>query len=308
VAAEKALTLRQIEIIRAIMVAGSIGGAARLLNIAQPGVSRAMKHLEMILGIKLFVRQGGRYAPTPEARDVFAQLQEVHKKIDDLQFTLMQLERGTDVELSIGSVPSIAHAMVPRAIARLKETFPDIRLNIELIRIEEAIDFLMLGRGELTCLSSRFDHPMIEFRPLARGELVCVVHPDHPLAKNRSVGAEDIVRYPLIGIDPSDPYGSIMAALFKRKRLAYEISIRARFGSTVMQLVKENLGIAVLDSFTVEGIDRERDRLAVIPIREKPRFETFIATRTDIELSSYAGTFVEMLRKEMTAASARRSI
>ena len=55
------LTLRQIEVIRAVMVAGSVAGAARMLNVAQPGVSRTMKHLETVLGIKLFVRKGGRY-------------------------------------------------------------------------------------------------------------------------------------------------------------------------------------------------------------------------------------------------------
>ena len=40
------LTLRQIEVIRAIMVTGTIGGAARLLNVSSPGISRVMKHAE----------------------------------------------------------------------------------------------------------------------------------------------------------------------------------------------------------------------------------------------------------------------
>lgn len=34
------LTLRQIEVIRAIMVTGTIAGAAKLLGVAAPGVSR----------------------------------------------------------------------------------------------------------------------------------------------------------------------------------------------------------------------------------------------------------------------------
>ncbi len=40
------LTLRQIEVIRAIVVTGSVGGAARLLNVSSPGISRVMKHAE----------------------------------------------------------------------------------------------------------------------------------------------------------------------------------------------------------------------------------------------------------------------
>jgi DNA-binding transcriptional LysR family regulator len=37
------LTLRQIEVIRAVMVAGTINGAAKLLNVSAPGISRLMK-------------------------------------------------------------------------------------------------------------------------------------------------------------------------------------------------------------------------------------------------------------------------
>ena len=55
------LTLRQIEVIRAIMVTGSVGGAARLLNVSSPGISRVMKHAEALLGLKLFSRKAGRY-------------------------------------------------------------------------------------------------------------------------------------------------------------------------------------------------------------------------------------------------------
>jgi hypothetical protein len=40
------LTLRQIEVIRAVMVTGTIAGAARLPNVAAPGISRLMKHTE----------------------------------------------------------------------------------------------------------------------------------------------------------------------------------------------------------------------------------------------------------------------
>ena len=75
---------RQIEVIRAIIVTGTVGGAARLLNESSPGVSRAMKHAESLLGLMLFHRKGGRFDPT---------------------------------KLLIGAVPSISNVMTPRAIA-----------------------------------------------------------------------------------------------------------------------------------------------------------------------------------------------
>ncbi|MCT7374190.1 LysR family transcriptional regulator [Chelativorans salis] len=300
------LTLRQIEVVRAVMVAGTIAGAARLLNVAQPGISRTMKHMEASLGIKLFIRKGGRYVPSPEAVNVFGQLQEVHKKIEDLQFTIGQLERGRGVELSFGSVPSIANVMVPRAIAATKHRYPDIRIDIDILKIEDAIDYLMLGRGEFAAMSYRFDHPSILFEPLAKGHLVCIAGPDHPFASRPVVAAAEIAGCPLIGIDPNDPYGGIMAGIFARENLDYEITIRARFGTTVLALIKQGLGVAVIDAFTVA--DMNRSEIAVVPIAEPTEFQTYIARRGDVALSSFAESLIRDLRQIMNETTAQQAM
>lgn len=291
------LTLKQIEIIRAVMVSGSIAGAARLLGVSQPGVSRAMKHIEGSLGIRLFAREAGRYVPTDEARDVFAQIQEVHQRVQNLQEAVSRLERGEDVELRIGSVPSLAQVMMPRAIAAVRRRYADLRMNVEILKIEEAIDYILVGRGECVAMSYRLDHPSIAFEPLAAGNLVCIASARHPLAGRQSVSAAEIVRHPLIGIEPNDPYGRIMAEIFRARDLPYDVVVKARFGSTVAALVAQNLGIAVLDIFT--AADLPRDRLAVIEIEEDTRFETFVASRAGTVLSSFAQFFVDRLRAEM---------
>lgn len=281
------------------MISGSITGASRLLNVSQPGISRTMKYIEQALGVALFTRTGGRYVPTAAAHQVFLQLQEIDKKLRDLNYSINQLKRGHDVHVSMGSVPSIANVMVPRATRILKEIYPDIRLKIDLLKIEEAIDFLLLGKGEFVCMSYQFEHPSIRFEPLSKGYLVCVAHPDHPLADYPTVSASQIAEYPLIGIDPKDPYGSVLASIFERQQLEYSIDIDVRFGTTVLGLVRQNLGIAVLDCFTVDGHDDFYGDLRVIPITEKPEFSTYLAKRTDVEISSFSQQFIDILRREM---------
>ena len=44
------ITLRQVEVIRAVMLRGTISGAAEHLNVSAPGVSRLIKHTEESLG------------------------------------------------------------------------------------------------------------------------------------------------------------------------------------------------------------------------------------------------------------------
>lgn len=292
------LTLRQIEVIRAILVTGTVGGAARLLNVSSPGVSRVMKHAEGQLGLKLFSRKNGRYTPTREAGEIFSQINGVYDKVEDLQFVVQRLRKGVDFELKVGSVPSISNVMVPRAIADVRRTYPDLVIDLDVLKMEEAIDYLLLGKGEAVAVSFKIEHSMLTFEPLARGRLVCVVPAGHPLSRAPSAALADIARYPLIGIDPNDPYGRIIASAFTRQSLPYEVPLRTRFGTAACALVANGLGIAVIDQFTLAG--GNWPMLRAIEIDEETSFETYVAFRKDVTLSSYCDLFIRTLRRHMS--------
>src|SRR3712207_2008590 len=70
------LSARQIEVFRAVMVAGSLSGAAQQLNVSQPSLTRLVRRIEDQVGFALFDRVKGRLLPTAEARMVFAKLQD----------------------------------------------------------------------------------------------------------------------------------------------------------------------------------------------------------------------------------------
>ena len=298
------LTLRQIEVIRAIMVTGTVGGAARLLNVSSPGISRVMKHAETLIGIKLFSRRGGRYSPTPQANAIFSQINGVYDKVEDLHFVISRIKHGASTELKIASVPSIANIMVPRAVADLRRTLPNLLIEIDILKIEDAADYLLLGKGELVTLSDKLDHPMLAIEPLARGRLKCIVPEGHPLARRSRVTADEIVKHPLIGVDPNDPYGRIMANLFAGRGLQYEVTIRARFGSTVCALVAHKLGIAIVDEFTLAA--DQWPGVRALDIAEPTVFQTYVAHRKDVPLSSHGARFVAALRGQMEAATRLR--
>ncbi|HEY6025084.1 MAG TPA: LysR family transcriptional regulator [Pseudolabrys sp.] len=299
------LTLRQIEVIRAIMVTGTVGGAARLLNVSSPGVSRIMKHAEASVGVKLFSRRGGRYSPTPQANAIFSQINGVYDKVEDLQFVLSRIKHGANTELKIGSVPSIANVMVPRAIADLRRTLPNLLIEVDILKIEDAVDYLLLGKGELVALSYKLDHSMLAVEPLSRGRLKCIVPENHPLARRARVTADEIVKYPLIGVDPNDPYGRIVVGVFARHGLNYEMTIRARFGSTVCALVSLGLGIAIVDEFTL-AVD-QWPGLRALDIAEPTTFQTYIVHRKDVPLTTHGARFVAALRSQMDAVARVRA-
>jgi DNA-binding transcriptional LysR family regulator len=96
-----------------------------------------------------------------------------------------------------------------------------------------------------------------------------------------------------------------MAGIFARNKLTYDITIRARFGTTVCALVKAGLGIAVIDQFTVAhggypGVE-------LLRITEPTRFDTYIAVKRGASLSLHVEYFIEVLRSEMRAIGPTRN-
>ena len=274
------LTLRQIEVIRAVMLTGTIAGAARLLNVAAPGLSRLMKHTEDSLGAKLFSRRGGRFVPAPEARSIFAQINELHRNLENLQFAIGALERGEGAEFKFGATPSIGHVMAPLAVADLRRRYPDLLIDLDILKIEDAIDFLLLGRGEVAAVSSRLGASRDHLRTAGAGTTLLHRRRRASAWRRRpAYAAAEIAAHPLIGIDPRDPYGRILANIFARARLQYQVPIKARFGVTVCALVRQNLGIGVIDGFTLA--EQNSFGLKVIPIEEDTSFRTYVAFRND---------------------------
>ena len=298
------LTLRQIEVIRAIMTAGTVKGAAEVLNVSAPGISRVMKHAESQLGISLFSRRHGRYIPTQEAGDVFGQINEVFQKVEDLQYSVDALKRGGSSVFSFASAPSISQDIMPRAVKRLREKYPDLAMDINVLKIEETINYLLLKKGELVAMSSRIDHPGLISHELATGDLVAIVPEGHALAGRKELSLAALAAYPLVGIDPDDPYGRILASTFLENGHDYTLAIQARFAQTVYSLVRHNLGVAIIDEYSVAA--RNFPGVVRVPIAEPTSFKAYAVVNADVPLSIFAEDTIRLLRAEMREAVTNR--
>jgi DNA-binding transcriptional LysR family regulator len=96
-----------------------------------------------------------------------------------------------------------------------------------------------------------------------------------------------------------------LTEIFARKKLNYDMTIRARFGTTVCALVKAGLGIAVIDQFTVAHGGFPGIKL--LRIVESTQFDTYIAVKRGAPLSLYIEHFIGCLRSEMQAGGLARN-
>lgn len=294
------MTLRQIEVIRAVMMTGTINGAAEMLHVSAPGISRLVKHTEESLGIRLFERKAGVFIPSVEAGRVFDQVREVYKGVANLQQAVGALQKGEDVGLAFASAPSIAQFVAARVLKSVRSRFPDLFIDLNILKIEETVDYLLLERGEFVIMSSAIQNEAIENEEIARGRLVVILPDGHPLADKTEVSAAELHKEPLIGVDPTDPYGSLLAKPFVEAGLDLHHSMRGRFAQTVVSLVRHGLGVAVIDEFSVAEV--YMPGLVRRPLKEEVQISSFVATKRGRVLSGFADYTKKQFKRELIKA------
>lgn len=299
----KELTLRQVEVVRAVMIAGTIQGAANLLNVSAPGISRSIKHTEDGLGIRLFERKAGVFVPASEAHSIFAMLEQVHRQMDNLNAAVSSLQKGQEFTLSFASAPSIAQFIAARVIRGLNQRFPDLDIDLDILKIEETLDYLLLEQGEMVIMSSPIDNPAVQNIPLCEGRIVAIMPEGHALAEKSAVSIRDLMRFPFIGVDPDDPYGRKLAQPFVDLGLVPRHAMRGRFAQTIVSLVRHGLGVAVIDEFSVAEV--YMPGLVRRPLVEPATITAWSVQKQGRQLSSFAEKTVTLFRRELARARAR---
>ncbi len=294
------ITLRQIEVIRAVMLRGTINGAAEHLGVSAPGISRLVKHTEESLGIRLFERQAGLFVPSIEAGAVFDQIGQVYKGVENLQVAVDSLQKGVDVRLAFASAPSVAQFIAARAIRTMRKRYPDLFIDLNILKIEETLDYLLLERGEFVIMSSPAHNPGVESEAIAHGRIVAILPEGHRLSDQERVSVHDIKDEPLIGVDPGDPYGAIVAKPFQEAGLPLRHSMRGRFAQTVVSLVRHGLGVALIDEFSVAEV--YMPGLVRKPLLEDVSVTVYVVRKKGRVLSNFAEFGIKQFRKELAEA------
>lgn len=243
--------LRQIEVFRAIMVTGSISGAARLLSVSQPAISRLLAYTEDRLKMRLFERIKGRVQPTPEARRLFAEVEDVHRGVLRINDLALELRRRGTGALHVVASPSLAQAIVPAAIQRFRQSYPDVFIEMEILTLRELVERVSARRVDVGFAGMPVQDPTIETRALAEGRLSVICRKDHVLAGAPSIDMATLRDYPLIGYHSQTPYGDLVARAIAESGVDVQFDTIVRFTPVACSLVQAGVGIAIADDFVV---------------------------------------------------------
>jgi len=243
------------------MIAKSVNGAGRMLNCAQPGLSRALKHMESKLGFTLFHRSSGKLAPTQEAMRLFEEVQLLYKDVERVDQTVRQLAAGGDDIFRLGAPPSLGHSIVPVILRQLRKQFKDFNLHFDILPREQVTDYILFQRGEYALTVYGVNHPNILSEPIGKGRMVGAVHAGHPLASSKKISVKAFAKEHVISFLHDTAHARAVRDLFNQAGVELHISTFVSFAETATALVEQELGIAIVDEFTAMQVRSPNVRL-----------------------------------------------
>ena len=248
------LNLRQIEVFRAIMLSGSISGASKLLFVSQPAVSRLIAYTEQRLGFALFDRIKGRLYPTPEARRLFTEVSSLYQSVQRVNEVAESLAENREGQLNIACSPSLGQSLLPAAVAKFCQRFPNVRIVLHTLIPNVLQQSLLTQRVELGVAYMPPEHPSIKTVSLFPNRLVAVLPIGHRLAGLRQIDVSDLKSEPLIGYSPEIPLAMLVRELFGESEEDQPVSrIEVQQAHVACAMVQAGAGVAVVDEMTVRG-------------------------------------------------------
>lgn len=292
------IKLRDIDVLIAVVEAGSMGKAAARFNMTQPAVSKLVADLEGTLGARLLVRSRQGVEPTQHGRALvkrgLAMFDELRQGVRDLDF----LSDPTAGELRIACTEPVAAAIVSPVIDRLSRQHP--RMSFHVVAGDTPVLLRdALAERKVDFLISRVHNPLddtLSAETLFHDQLVVATGAVNPLTRRRRIELAELAGEPWIlpfdGVFSSLVTQSFHAAGLKPPRLTVStVSINLR-----TELLATGRFVTVVPGFSLK-LPRRHAILRALPVMlPNSRHPIAIVTVKNRELSPLARLFCDHVR------------
>ncbi|MDN5000742.1 LysR family transcriptional regulator [Bradyrhizobium sp. GCM10027634] len=262
------IDIRLLEAFAAVMSAGSITGAARLLGRSQPVVTRQIQDLEAEVGYPLFSRNGPRISPTPKGVLFHAEVERLLMGLKHIRQRANAIGAGALPVLSLAAIPALAAGFVPAALASLERELLPSQVHVQALSAENVVQSVLSQSVDFGLASLPVQHPGLDVQWVCEVPCVACLAMDHPLAKKKVIRLKDIGGGRLLTM--ANPYRlrrRVDEALERVAVVPAEV-IDTNSSMTAIAMAKQSLGIAIVEpvltsSLPVEGVVTRRLDVAI---------------------------------------------
>lgn len=253
----RSIDIRQLEAFAAVMSAGSVTGAARLLGRSQPAVTRLIQDLEAEIGYALLHRGGPRITPTSRGIRFHAEVERHLVSLTHIREKAEAIGAEQVLTMTLAAISALAAGVLPQALARVDPALLPRHLHVQALAAEYVVQTVVARSAEVGFTSLPLEHPGLDVHWVAEAPCVIALRRDDDLARS------DVVRL-------ADLSGRRIVTLANPYRLRHRVDMAlagagvvpdqimdVNASITALTLVRAGLGVAIVEPATTCGVPIE---------------------------------------------------
>ena len=302
------MTLNQLRYVIQIADSSSMNEAAKALYISQPSLSASVRELEEEIGMDIFARSNRGITLTPAGKEFLGyarQVVEQYELIENRYINKGEYKKRFSVSMQHYTFAVNAFIEVVRQFSPDEYDFSvhETRTGTVIKNVKEyrsEVGILYLNDFNRKVLTKIFAENDLSFHELFDCHIYAYISKKHPLAKQESIGFEDLKNYPCLYFEQGDNSEYLAEEILSEN--IYPQTIRVTDRSTMLNLVKAMNGYT-LCSGIVWG-DYNGDGYIVVPYRgdeENPNsiMEIGYITKKNSVMSKIGVKYLEEIDKAL---------
>jgi DNA-binding transcriptional LysR family regulator len=198
------LDLRRLQALHAVVATGSVKDAAARLGYTPSAVSQHISALERETRTVLLEPAGRGIRPTAAGQLLATHAASLLDQAAEAEAALAALNAGETGTLRLASFATAGAELVPPALARVRDTMPDLEISLRVAERDEALGLLRRGLLDVAVIEAHDKPPAaggaLVFQPLLSDPFRIAVPRRHRLAARRVITLSDAAAEPWIDI------------------------------------------------------------------------------------------------------------
>lgn len=295
--------LRQLQMLREVLRAGSERYAARILKVSQPAVSQQIKQLEASLGFPLFLREKNKLIPTHQAWELLRDIEVAFASLDRVGKSIAALKGEETSTVGLASPNIFCFNLLPRIVRILRKRHATCSVHVRSGSYQQISEHVLNGRADLGISRLPLDERIFEWKPVATARNICLFHPGHRFEQKELVIADDLIGEPLIDIEPQFSAHQMNISALRYVGVEPDIAVEFDANGHAAGFVAAGVGISISN----EVIAREYQHFGLVsrPFEPSAVYHYVVFWRQGRKLSEQLRFVVEQIASVFAENEAR---
>ncbi len=225
--------------------------AAQINQVTQSAVSQQISSLERLFKSLLIERSKKHFRLTREGQVLYDYSKQVIQTYDALHHKLQETKEIISGTVRVATIYSIGLHDLPPYIKGFLKTFPTVNVHVEYRRANQVYEDVIGNVVDLGLVAYPARNSKIEIHPLRKDPLVLICHPQHPLAKHKSIRLKALSGQKFIGFEPDIPTRKALDKILKDHAVQVNHVMEFDNIETVKRAVEIDAGVAIVPRGTV---------------------------------------------------------